>query len=74
MFDKVVELIKIERARQDAKWGVQDHDAPYWLGILVEEVGELAKDIIEHRGIYLELVQVAAVAVAWLENLERINA
>ena len=36
-----------ERKRQDKKWGEQNHNDLYWLGILIEEVGELAKALIE---------------------------
>jgi chromosome segregation ATPase len=66
--------IGAERKRQDEKWGQQNHEDPYWLGILVEEVGELAKEIIEGNHALSrrrELVQVAAVAVAWIECMER---
>lgn len=66
-----LQLIMDERFRQDEKWGEQNHGDLYWLGILTEEVGELAKDIIEYKPAQKELVQVAAVAVSWLEALER---
>jgi hypothetical protein len=33
-----------ERRRQDAKWGEQNHDPQTYLSILVEEVGELARE------------------------------
>lgn len=56
-----------ERARQDAKWGEQNHDDLYWLGILTEEVGEVARATIEGTANHAEIVQVAAVAVAWIE-------
>ena len=64
-----------ERARQDKKWGEQNHTDLYWLGILTEELGELAQTIIEERtdDIYLELTQVTAVGLAWLECLHRKN-
>jgi len=79
---KVIELIVGERIRQDVKWGEQNHPDLYWLGILMEEVGEVAKAVIEKAAnvreekcakevVHLELVQVAAVAVAWLECIER---
>jgi NTP pyrophosphatase (non-canonical NTP hydrolase) len=69
---KVVE----ERARQDQKWGVQNHGNLFWLAVLMEEVGELAQAIIQQSktdpaDAEKELVQVAAVAVAWLECFER---
>lgn len=69
-----------ERDRQDAKWGEQNHHPMQWLAILSEEVGELAKEVNEHHWrekrdtlakMRAELVQVAAVAVAWLECLNR---
>lgn len=69
--------VMAERARQDAKWGEQNHKDLYWLGILSEEVGELARNLIDPQTPLLErkareeLVQVAAVAVAWLECMER---
>ena len=65
--------VMLERARQDQKWGEQNHDDLYWLGIIMEELGEAAKAIIEgdHARIHKELVQTTAVGLAWLECLER---
>jgi NTP pyrophosphatase (non-canonical NTP hydrolase) len=62
-----------ERARQDAKWGEQNHSDLRWLPILSEEVGEVAKYINEETPglVEAELVHVAAVAMAWLECIER---
>ncbi len=64
-----ISRIMSERARQDAKWGEQNHDPGKWLLILTEELGEVAKSQLEgDRDNYLkELVQSAAVLVAWLE-------
>lgn len=71
-------LIMAERSRQNDKWGEQNHDAFTWLAILSEEVGELAQAALHdqfggsHAGtLETELVQVAAVAVQWLECLRR---
>ena len=53
--------------KQPAEPGPQDHEWPYWLGILMEEVGELAKRVIEDDApeyIEKEAIQVAAVALA----------
>jgi hypothetical protein len=61
-----------ERDRQDSKWGSQRHLSDReWLTILVEEVGEAAKDILDEKpdGLKTEVMQVAAVALAWLEAL-----
>lgn len=81
-----------ERSRQDAKWGEQSHDPFAWLVILVEEVGEAAKDALEARFHFdsppgagsaaefrehclqryrTELIQVAAVAMAAAESVDR---
>jgi NTP pyrophosphatase (non-canonical NTP hydrolase) len=40
-----------------------------WLAVLVEEVGEVARDVLERRHDHLdqELAQVAAVAIRWME-------
>lgn len=36
--------IRAERARQDRKWGVQNHAPAVWMLILGEEVGEAAEE------------------------------
>lgn len=62
-----------ERCRQDARWGVQNHTGQYWIAILGEEFGEVCKAILEQEVVDLraELIQVAAVAVAAVESLDR---
>jgi NTP pyrophosphatase (non-canonical NTP hydrolase) len=62
-----------ERARQDDKWGVQDHSPAWWCVIETEELGEVARAIYEGdlRQTREELVQVAAVAVAAIESIDR---
>lgn len=70
----VLEEVRAERVAQDKKWGEQNHVNLYWAGILMEEVGETAKAIIEGDAdsrVREELVQVAAVAVSWIECLDR---
>ena len=66
-----------ERERQISKWGAQRAADNPWLAILVEEVGEVAQekcreyignDVTEN--LKAELIQVATVAVAWLEELQ----
>lgn len=67
-----------ERARQNLLWGEQNHSPYKYLAILLEEVGETAKafnntkegkDTLEHCR--EEIIQVAAVAVAMIECLDR---
>lgn len=67
-----------ERVRQFAKWGQQNHCLEIWALILGEEVGEVQKAILEFwtgkapkHGIRSELIQVAAVAIATVEYLDR---
>lgn len=76
--EKVLEEVKEERARQDEKWGEQNHHPAEWLMILGEEVGEANKAALEahfngvcYSDYRKELVQVAAVAVAMIECLDR---
>ncbi len=76
-----------ERLRQHGKWGEQNHSPEIWLMILGEEVGEVtrgaleawayrkalrddaAKGWLEHYR--RELIQVAAVAVAAVQSIDR---
>lgn len=70
----VVGEVGDERVRQDKKWGEQNHAAPVWFAILGEEVGEVARAMLEGKpGAYREeLLQVAAVAIAAVECYDRI--
>jgi len=71
--------VAYERQHQDRKWPKQatDPNTP-WLGILTEEVGEVARATLDNaedgpQDLRSELIQVAAVAVAWVEWLDRIS-
>lgn len=68
--EEILQLIRDERARQDVKWGIQRHTPSKWLDILMEELGEAAKAVLEDdpAGYANELVHVAAVAVVALES------
>lgn len=66
--------VAFERFRQDIKWGNQRHLPPdRWNTILVEEVGEVSKAINEREweNLAVELIQVAAVCVAWAEDIAK---
>ncbi len=78
--DMAIDAILRECNRQDAKWGKQNHSMEWWLLILGEEFGELCQAVLQFRfggpyghvqKIKLEMVQVAAVAMAMIECLER---
>lgn len=96
--DIMVEVLT-EMNRQFEKWGEQNHSDYYWNGILMEEVGEASKALIENAlrnyvgavtidkdgpskvnvvvdrpmnsQLRKELVQVAAVAMSWIESMDR---
>lgn len=69
-----------ERARQNEKWGLQNHDNGRWLAILGEEFGEVCQAIqqgslaskeTDASNLYEELIHVAAVASAFAEQVLR---
>lgn len=73
--ENILRSISAERDRQDARWGgrpgVDRRDDHTYAAVLGEEFGEVCKAWLERDTTELcaELVQVAAVAVAWLEEL-----
>jgi NTP pyrophosphatase (non-canonical NTP hydrolase) len=77
--EKVLAEVMEERLSQERKWGPQNHRCDLYYTILGEEVGEVGKAICEwiilKKGsvsdIRMELIQVAAVAVAMAESLDR---
>jgi len=81
--DKILDEIKAERARQDAKWGPQKHKPYEWCMILGEEVGEVNRVALElyfdkfypytkltKEDYKKELIQVAAVCVHMIECID----
>jgi NTP pyrophosphatase (non-canonical NTP hydrolase) len=72
--------VAVERIRQIEKWGDQRHDDAWWCVIEMEELGEVARAVYERDTqttrkrdtdqLRDELVQVAAVAVAWIEDID----
>jgi hypothetical protein len=92
---KVLAEVAAERAKQDAKWGPQNHpdgtgrdgdadmakldrakckangpDEDNWRDILQEEVSEAFAET-DPKALREELLQVAAVAAAWVEAIDR---
>lgn len=72
----IFDEIDAERDQQDAKWGGRpgldrDDDHTY-AAVLGEEFGECCKAWLERdtEQLRAELVQAAAVAVAWIEELD----
>jgi NTP pyrophosphatase (non-canonical NTP hydrolase) len=75
---RAIAAVVAERARQDAKWGTQNHDPFLYLNILMEEVGETSQAALDLRfgkgtlqHLRDEAVQAAAVALAIVECLDR---
>lgn len=68
--DAFNDLIQIERNAQDEKWGEQRHTDEKWLTILLEEIGEAAKAVLEENdeALLVEVVQVAAVLENWVTS------
>ena len=80
--ERIIDAVLLERKRQDTKWGEQNHPPHYWTGILGEEYGELCEAINEtifdngsdkggYENMRTEAIHVAAVAIGFLECLER---
>lgn len=75
----VLDEIMTECHRIRQLWGEQNHSPWQWLAILMEEVGEAAKDTggsntsvaKDHRSYRKEMVHVAAVAVTAMECFDR---
>jgi NTP pyrophosphatase (non-canonical NTP hydrolase) len=67
--------IRDERDRQDDKWGGWDRFTPPFVfsAVLGEEYGEVCHALLEgdDHNLREELIQVAAVAMAWVEQIER---
>lgn len=65
-----------ERRRQDEKWGgtpgIDRRSDPHYAAVLGEEFGEVCQAWLERKvdDLREELIQVAAVAVAWVEELD----
>lgn len=82
---RTIVLVGFERERQDKEWGEQNHSVERWISILGEEYGELCQAVNEtifdngpeerKKGgkdrMTAEAVQVAAVACAMIEYIER---
>lgn len=77
---RVLTEVRLERGKQDSKWGEQNHHPFTYLAVLGEEVGEANQAAVQ--SVYggknwsdyrTELVHVAAVAVAMIECLDRHN-
>lgn len=82
VIELVLREVNDERIRQLDKWGQQDCNDFEWISILTEEVGEAAKEANDFNFTKIndstalprlrkELIQIAAVAVAHVEAIDR---
>lgn len=71
-------MVQEERKRQNRMYGIQRHELPVWLVILIEEVGEAAQAMqkgmpseksTDAADLLTELIQVTAVAQAMAEQV-----
>jgi len=71
----IFKAISEERKKQDEKWDEQNHHPYKWFAILAEEIGEANKAVLEDSLLKYsnELIQVAAVAVAMIECVHRVQ-
>lgn len=71
----IYQLIDEERQRQIVKWGDDRCLDPFvWVAVLAEEIGEASEAVLKaesQKDLEDEIVQIAAVAVAWLEDLSK---
>lgn len=79
MIEDILEEVRKERIKQDSRFGwPRNHSPSWWLTILAEEFGEYARDVCDKKfeeGQYVEnmreeLIQIAAVAIAAIEDLD----
>lgn len=76
--EEIVTAVQKERLRQDEKWGwPQRNSLAEWMTILMEEVGELAQEVLRVRfankstnDLQDEAIQCMAVCSAMLETLD----
>ncbi len=80
----VLKQLLMERISQIKRFGVQDLHNYIWLSVLTKQIGDVAKILSTHKSLselddfvkiklYDEIVEVAATAISWLENLNRME-
>ena len=72
---RAVALAKVmkERGRQSRKWGNlhdSQHSHAEWFGIAQKQLGDTSRVMLNGGDLEREVVQAAAVLVAWIENFK----
>ena len=82
-FDAIISMVARERVRQDTKFGEQNHMNEVWLTILMEEIGEISKEVLNINivnsefidthieNLDTEMIQAIAVLIAWYQSRKR---
>jgi MazG nucleotide pyrophosphohydrolase domain. len=70
--ERFQELVQLERERQDSQWHGALRSPESWTTILGEEFGEVCRAVLkrDYDNLIEELVQVAAVAQAFFEQVD----
>ena len=71
--EKINSLIKLERERQDRlfpEWQLEHKPNEIWCNLAMEELGKIAKNINEEESPIVEMIQLTALMLAWLEVFE----
>jgi NTP pyrophosphatase (non-canonical NTP hydrolase) len=74
--EKILSDVLAEIDRQDKKWGEgRTNETDLWCTVLMEEVGEVARAALEQdkENMREELLQVAALAIQIVDDLDRGN-
>lgn len=73
MNKKIIKLIQREQKRQQILFGVQNHNQPTWLAIILGELGGASDQWTkkDKKTYKTELIHVAATAISALECFER---
>ncbi len=78
--EEAFDMIAAEDIRQIEKWGYQEHSLETWYLILAEEIGELAKVILEakitggkFKLMEMEATQIATVAIKIARMLRELS-
>lgn len=73
--DERIRQIQLRERGKFSFTAADDTDAYHKLAMLVEEIGEVSRELqqptVNHDRLYEELIQVAAIAAAWCEGLYR---
>ena len=67
--EKVFDMVRQERERQDIKWGDYNHSPTLWLALAMRQMGHLGRDMVTgtREDCVKEAVQCVSVLIAFCE-------